>query len=164
LAKKDLSLLALMYGDVYVARIAMGANDLQTVRAILEAEAYDGPTINIAYSHCIAHGIDMARGMVNQKIAVETGYWPLFRYNPALKLEGKNPFQLDSKAPKAPFYEFAELETRFKMLQKSHPDRARDLMKLAQEDIWTRWNMYEKLAQGKEVREVVTPLQPEPKA
>jgi pyruvate-ferredoxin/flavodoxin oxidoreductase len=147
-AKKDLALLALTYGNVYVARVAMGANDAQTVRAFIEAEAYDGPSIIIAYSHCIAHGIDMGRGMHNQKMAVETGYWPLFRYNPALELEGKNPFKLDSKAPKRPLREFMALETRFKVLEKSHPDRAKELQEEAQGDVKTRWKIYSALVAG----------------
>jgi pyruvate-ferredoxin/flavodoxin oxidoreductase len=145
-AKKDLALMAMMYGNVYVARVAMGSNDAQTVRAFIEAEAYDGPSIIIAYSHCIAHGIDMARGMTNQKLAVETGYWPLFRFNPELTKEGKNPLKLDSKPPKTPLAEFASLETRFVVLTKSHPERARELMKLAEGDIKARWEMYEQLA------------------
>ncbi len=146
-AKKDLSMMAMMYNNVYVARVAMGSNDAQTVRAFIEAEAYDGPSIIIAYSHCIAHGIDMARGMTNQKLAVETGYWPLFRYNPALIAEGKNPFKLDSKAPKGALADFASLETRFNVLMKSNPDRAKELMKLAEADIQTRWALYEQFAQ-----------------
>jgi pyruvate-ferredoxin/flavodoxin oxidoreductase len=145
-AKKDLSLLAMMYNNVYVARVAMGANDAQTVRAFIEAEAYDGPSIIVAYSHCIAHGIDMARGMSNQKLAVDTGYFPIFRYNPALLKEGKNPFKLDSKAPKAALGEFMSLETRFNMLSKTHPDRAKELFKLAEEDIKVRWAIYEQFA------------------
>jgi pyruvate-ferredoxin/flavodoxin oxidoreductase len=140
--KKDLALLAMTYGNVYVARIAMGANDAQTVKAFLEAEAYDGPSIILAYSHCIAHGIDMGRGMNNQKIAVETGYWPLFRYNPDLQKEAKNPFKLDSKAPKLPLQEFTRLETRFKVLEKTHPERAKMLQQLAQGDIERRWDSY----------------------
>ena len=145
MGKKDLAMLAMTYGDVYVARVAMGANDAQTVRAFLEAEAYDGPSIIIAYSHCIAHGIDMGRGMNNQRIAVETGYWPLFRYNPRNIEEGKNPFKLDSKAPKLPLQDFTNLETRFKILEKSHPDRAKVLLKLAQGDIDRRWEQYSNL-------------------
>ncbi len=145
-AKKDLAYLAMAYRNVYVARIAMGANDAQTVRAILEAEAYDGPSIIIAYSHCIAHGIDMALGMRNQKVAVESGYWPLFRYNPMLELEGKHPFKLDSRPPKVPVQEFMSLETRFKSLEKSHPGRAKELAKLAQEDADFRWALYEQLS------------------
>jgi pyruvate-ferredoxin/flavodoxin oxidoreductase len=145
-AKKDLALLAMTYGNVYVAKVAMGSSDTQTVRAFLEAEAYDGPSIIIAYAHCIAHGIDMGKGMQNQKLAVETGYWPLFRYNPELTKEGKNPFKLDSKEPKLPLREFTKLETRFKMLEKSDPERAKELAVLAQEDVLARWKMYEHLA------------------
>jgi pyruvate-ferredoxin/flavodoxin oxidoreductase len=145
-AKKDLALMSMIYNNVYVARVAMGANDAQTVRAFIEAEAYDGPSIIVAYSHCIAHGIDMARGMTNQKIAVETGYFPLFRYNPDLIKEGKNPFKLDSKAPKGALSEFTSMETRFNVLTKTHPDRAKELLKLAEEDIKVRWAIYEQFA------------------
>ncbi len=144
--KKDLGLIAMTYGNVYVARVAMGANDAQTVRAILEAEAYDGPSLIIAYSHCIAHGINMAKGMANQKLAVDTGYWPLFRYNPMLEKEGKHPFKLDSKAPKLPLKEFMGLEVRFNMLDKTYPERAKELLTLAQEDVNIRWGIYESLA------------------
>lgn len=143
--KKDLALLAVSYGNIYVARVAMGASDVQTVRAFMEAEAYDGPSIIIAYSHCIAHGIDMGRGMSNQKAAVESGYWPLFRFNPALAKEGQNPFKLDSKAPKISLKEYAYMETRYKMLTKSHPDDAEKLIKLAQEDVNEKWAIYENL-------------------
>ncbi|HTY38023.1 MAG TPA: pyruvate:ferredoxin (flavodoxin) oxidoreductase [Bacteroidota bacterium] len=146
--KKDLALMALTYGNVYVAKVAMGANDAQTVRAFLEAEAYDGPSLIIAYSHCIAHGIDMARGMTNQKLAVETGYFPLFRYNPLWVKEGKNPMKLDSKAPKGPLTDFTSLETRFNMLEKIYPERAKALMVEAAEDVKSRWAMYEQLAGG----------------
>jgi pyruvate-ferredoxin/flavodoxin oxidoreductase len=144
--KKDLAMIAMSYGNVYVAKVAMGSNDAQTIRAFLEAEAYDGPSIIIAYSHCIAHGIDMARGMTNQKLAVETGYWQLFRYNPLLAREGKNPFKLDSKPPSKPLKEFTSLETRFRMLEKSHPERAKELGVLAQADVKERWALYEQYA------------------
>lgn len=149
-AKKDLALMALSYGNVYVARVAMGANDAQTVRAFLEAESYEGPSLIIAYSHCIEHGIDMSKGMHNQKLAVDTGYWPLFRYNPKLLAEGKNPMKLDSKPPKLPFTEFASVEQRFKILQKINPARAKELLNLEQEDIERRWKQYELLAQDEE--------------
>jgi pyruvate-ferredoxin/flavodoxin oxidoreductase len=155
--KKDLALMAVMYENVYVAKIAMGASDAQTVRAIMEAEAYDGPSLIIAYSHCIAHGIDMARGMTNQKLAVDTGYFPLFRYNPTLAAEGKNPFKLDSKAPKLPLSDFTSLETRFNMLEKIYPERARDLNKLAAEDIRSRWAMLVQLAGGDGEKEKTPP-------
>jgi pyruvate-ferredoxin/flavodoxin oxidoreductase len=100
--KKDLGAMAMMYGNVYVAHIAMGSNDAHTVKAFIEAEAWEGPSIIIAYSHCIAHGYDMMYGLEQQKLAVNSGHWPLWRYNPALALEGKNPFKLDSKAPSVP--------------------------------------------------------------
>jgi pyruvate-ferredoxin/flavodoxin oxidoreductase len=146
--KKDLALLAMTYGNVYVAKVAMGANDTQCIRAFLEAEAHDGPSIIIAYSHCIAHGINMAKGMTNQKLAVETGYWPIFRYNPAMAAKGENPFKLDCKPPKLPLREFTQLETRFKMLEKSRPERAKELAALAQEDVTVRWKVYEHFAAG----------------
>lgn len=142
-AKKDLALQAVQYGNVYVARIAMGAKDVQTLKAIQEAEAYDGPSIIIAYSHCIAHGIDMKNGLNQQKLAVESGHWPLFRYNPMLISEGKNPFQLDSKAPSIPFDEYAMRETRYAMLHKFEPKHAKELMKQAQENIKNHWRIYE---------------------
>jgi len=147
-AKKDLALLAMTYGNVYVAKVAMGGNDTQTVRAFVEAEAFNGPSLIIAYSHCIAHGINMAKGMKNQKLAVETGYWPLFHYNPELEHGGKNPFVLDSKTPKLPIREFTQLETRFKMLEKSHPDRAKALGDLAQQDVSAHWKIYEQMSRA----------------
>jgi len=145
-AKKDLGLMAMSYGNVYVAKIAMGANDQHTLRAILEAEAYDGPSLIIAYSHCIAHGINMGKGMQNQKAAVDTGYWQLYRYNPELADEGKNPFKLDSKGLKMPLKDYAYMETRYKMLTKSHPKIAEQLIKEAQEDVTNKWKEYERLA------------------
>jgi len=155
--KKDLALLAMTYGNVYVAKVAMGSNDLHTVKAFLEAEAYDGPSLIIAYSHCIAHGINMGLGMQNQKMAVDTGYWQLFRYNPMLEAKGENPFKLDSKPPKLPLREFTQLETRFKMLEKSQPERAKQLAALAQEDVSMRWKMYEHLAQPSSGKKETTP-------
>jgi pyruvate-ferredoxin/flavodoxin oxidoreductase len=145
-AKKDLGLIAMTYGNVYVATVAMGANDMQTIKAILEAEAYDGPSLIIAYAHCIAHGINMEKGMVNQKAAVESGHWPLYRYNPMLEAEGKKPFKLDSKAPKIKFSDYAYLETRYKMLTKSDPEAAKQLMELAQVDVNKRWEVLEEMA------------------
>jgi pyruvate-ferredoxin/flavodoxin oxidoreductase len=146
LPKKDLGLLAVTYGNIYVARVAMGANDNQTVKAFLEAEAYDGPSIIIAYSHCIAHGFNMVEGMAHQKEAVECGAWPLFRYNPDLALTGKNPLRLDSKEPKLAFADYALKETRFKMLTKSNPGASKRLMEAAQKEIVQRWQVYENLA------------------
>jgi pyruvate-ferredoxin/flavodoxin oxidoreductase len=146
LKRKDLGRLAMSYGNVYVAQIAMGSSDAQTVKAIIEAEAYDGPSIIIAYSHCIAHGINMQHGLDQQKLAVESGYWPLYRYHPDLIAEGKNPFTLDSKAPKIPLRNFAYNETRYKMLTKTHPEVAKRLIELAQEDVNEKWDYYSGLA------------------
>ncbi len=145
-AKKDLAMMAMNYGNVYVAKVAMGANDAQTIRAFLEAEAYNGPSLIIAYSHCIAHGINMAKGMESQKLAVESGYWPLFRYNPDSLKEGKNPLKLDSKAPKIKLEDYIYKETRYKMLTKSHPAEAQHLLSAAQEDVLMRWKIYEQMA------------------
>ncbi|MCP4593860.1 MAG: pyruvate:ferredoxin (flavodoxin) oxidoreductase [bacterium] len=146
LAKKDLGMMAMAYGSVYVAQIAMGANDAQTVKAFVEAEAYDGPSIIIAYSHCIAHGINMRTGLTNQKAAVQCGYWPLYRFNPALIAEGKNPLKLESKAPTIPFEKYAYSEARYKMLVKSDPERAKKLLAQAQEVVLSRFHQYEELA------------------
>ena len=145
-AKKDLGMMAMTYGNVYVAKVAMGANDQHTLRAFLEAEAYDGPSLIIAYSHCIAHGINMGTAMQNQKAAVDSGHWPLFRYHPDLEKEGKNPFKLDSKGLKIPLKDYAYMETRYKMLTKSHPAEAAVLIKEAQEDVVRKWKEYERLA------------------
>jgi pyruvate-ferredoxin/flavodoxin oxidoreductase len=139
-------MIAMAYGHVYVAQIAMGANDLQTVKAFLEAEAYDGPSLIIAYSHCIAHGIDMARGLVNQQNIVNCGAWPLYRYNPMLAKEGKNPLVLDSKPPKIKVADWAYTETRFKVLTKMNPEHAAKLMAEAQVDTDARWKLYEQMA------------------
>ena len=146
LAKKDLALIAMTYGNIYVARIALGANDSQTIKAFMEAEAYPGPSLIIAYSHCIQQGIDNAQGLDQQKLAVMAGYWPLFRYNPALAKEGRNPLQLDSKAPSIPLEKYAYNETRYTMLVQSDEEAAERLLKLAQEDVEKSWNMYQQLA------------------
>jgi pyruvate-ferredoxin/flavodoxin oxidoreductase len=146
--KKDLGMTAIRYGDVYIAQIAMGANDVQTVKAFLEAEAHPGPSLIIAYSQCIAHGIDMAKGMTQQKLAVESGHWPLYRFNPALETEGKNPFQLDSKDPKIPLQEYIYTEGRYRMLQRSDPEAAKTLLAHAQASVNHRWQQYKKLAAG----------------
>jgi pyruvate-ferredoxin/flavodoxin oxidoreductase len=144
--KKDLALLAMSYGNVYVARVAMGANDSQTVQAFIEAEQYDGPSLIIAYSHCIAHGINMTKGMEQQKLAVNSGYWPMFRYNPMAIAGGKPPLHLDSRPPSIPLKDYMYRETRFKMLTKSNPVEAGRLLQLAQQDVQSRWQMYEHLA------------------
>jgi pyruvate-ferredoxin/flavodoxin oxidoreductase len=146
ISKKDLGLHAINYGTVYVASVALGANDAQTNRAFLEAESFDGPSIILAYSHCIAHGIDMTRGMQQQKAAVDSGHWLLYRYDPRLAAQGKNPLMLDSKAPSMPIKDYAYSETRFKMLTLSKPEDAQRLLKLAQEDALARYNYYQQLA------------------
>jgi pyruvate-ferredoxin/flavodoxin oxidoreductase len=140
--KKDLAMEALSYGYVYVAKVAMGGNDAHTVNAFLEAEAHNGPSIIIAYSHCIAHGFDMAMGLNQQKNAVLSGYWPLMRYNPSLRAQGKNPFLLDSKAPSIPFRQYAYNEARYTMLVRSNPIAARELLKTAQDDVERQWRVY----------------------
>jgi pyruvate-ferredoxin/flavodoxin oxidoreductase len=141
--KKDLAMEAISYGSVYVARVAMGGSDTHTVKAFREAEAYPGPSLIIAYSHCIAHGYDMAFGLNQQKSAVLSGYWPLIRYNPQLREQGKNPFQLDSKAPSIPLKKYMYEEARYSMLARSHPDHARELLRMAQDDVERQWRVYE---------------------
>ncbi|MBI5085046.1 MAG: pyruvate:ferredoxin (flavodoxin) oxidoreductase [Acidobacteria bacterium] len=145
-AKKDLAMMAVAYGNCYVARVAMGSSDMQTVKAFLEAEKWDGPAIIIAYSHCIAHGYDMRYGLEQQKLAVQTGHWPMFRFNPALAAEGKNPFVLDCKAPSLPLDKYIYNETRYTMLVHSRPDDARRLLAEAQADVMNRWRIYEQMA------------------
>jgi pyruvate-ferredoxin/flavodoxin oxidoreductase len=154
--KKDLALIAMSYGSVYVAKIAMGSSDMHTVKAFNEAEAYDGPSLIIAYSHCIAHGYDMSYGMEQQKKAVNSGHWPLFRYNPDLVAQNKNPFQLDSKAPTISLKDYIYNETRYTMLAKSDPEQAQKLYQLAQEDVVAKWKLYEHMSQqaGNAVEEV----------
>lgn len=145
-AKKDLALLAMGYGHVYVARVAMGAGDQQTIKAFLEAEAHNGPSLILAYSHCIAHGYDLALGMEQQKKAVQSGHWPLMRYNPALATEGKNPLVLDSKAPSLPLRQYIQNEMRYRMLMMSKPEVAQELITKAQDNVIERWRFYEKMA------------------
>jgi pyruvate-ferredoxin/flavodoxin oxidoreductase len=145
-SKKDLGLHAMNYGSVYVAAVALGANDAQTIRAFLDAESYDGPSIIVAYSHCIAHGIDMSRAMQQQKAAVNSGYWLLYRYDPRLSEQGKNPLILDSKPPAIPIKDYAYAETRYKMLTLSNPEEAKRLLVLAQSDIKSRHQFYQQLA------------------
>ena len=144
--KKDLGLIAMSYGNIYVAHVAMGARDEHTLRAFLEAEAYDGPSLIIAYSHCIAHGIDMETGMKDQKAIVESGQWLLYRYHPDRAAQGENPLMLDSRPAKIPVKEFMDMENRFKMLNFSKPDVAKELAALAQEDVDRNWAFYEYMA------------------
>jgi pyruvate-ferredoxin/flavodoxin oxidoreductase len=149
-AKKDLARIAMTYGNVYVASVAMGAKDEHTLRVFLEAEAYDGPSLIIAYSHCIAHGINMTTAMQDQKTAVLTGYWPLFRYNPQLAKQGQNPLQLDSASPKVALKDFTDLENRFKMLTKINPGVAQALAVQAQNDVNERWQVLQRMAATKQ--------------
>jgi len=144
--KKDLAMMAVSYGSVYVARVAMGSSDMHTLKAFQEAEAFHGPSLIIAYSHCIAHGYDLAFGMEQQKAAVNSGYWPLFRFNPDLVAQNKNPFQLDSRAPSITLKEYIYNETRYTMLVKSNPEEAKKLLVLAQEDVNTHWKLYDYMA------------------
>ncbi len=146
LPKKDLGLIAMSYGHIYVASVAYGANDLQAVKAFMEAEAYDGPSLILAYSHCIAHGIEMKTGTDNQERAVQSGHWPLYRFNPALAQKGENPLKLDSKAPKISLEDFLYSETRFKMLTKSKPEVAKALLQTASEHVQKKWSYLEQLS------------------
>jgi pyruvate-ferredoxin/flavodoxin oxidoreductase len=149
--KKDLAMMAVTYGSVYVAKVAMGASDIQTVRAFLEAEAYPGPSLIIAYSPCISHGIDMMKGLEQQRLATASGAWPLYRYNPLLKEEGKNPLQLDSKAPSVPLKDYIYNETRYTMLQRSKPEAAEMFLEHAQQFVLDKWQELEQLAQAEVV-------------
>ena len=144
-AKKDLGAIARSYGNVYVAQVSMGANDLQTTKALLEADAWPGPSLVIAYSTCIAHGIDMSKSMTHQKDAVKSGYWPLYRFHPS-EIDGGHPFKLDSSTPSIPIAAFVATETRFAVLQRTQPERAAELAALAQADADERWRYYEQLA------------------
>ncbi len=147
LPRKDLGRLAMTYGYVYVASVAMGANDQQTLRAILEAEAYEGPSLVIAYSHCIAHGFDLKKGLDQQKLAVLSGIWPLYRFNPDQIDKGENPLSLDYKEPSITVDEYAYNETRFRMLTQSNEERAEVLMNLANIDVKRTWRIYQSMSQ-----------------
>jgi pyruvate-ferredoxin/flavodoxin oxidoreductase len=145
-ARKDMALQAIAYGNIYVAQIAMGANPQQTLQAFREAEAYPGPSLILAYCHCIAHGIDMRLGMKQQDLAVASGYWPLFRYNPSLRDLGRNPFELDSPRPTIRFRDFAYNETRYRALAQSRPEEAEVLMAAAQAALEEKYRSYEEMA------------------
>jgi len=144
--KKDLALQAIAYGNVYVARVAMGADPQQTLRAFREAEAYDGPSLLIAYSHCIAHGIEMQNGLDQQYRAVASGYWPLVRYDPIVRAAGGNPFLLDSPRPRIPLADYPSRELRYRTLANTHPAEAERLHGLAEEAVAQRWEVYEEMA------------------
>ena len=139
-------MIAMAYGNVYVAQIAMGANPVQAVKAFREAESYRGVSLILAYAHCMAHGVNMTTGMAHQKEAVQCGFWPLYRYDPRDAHEGGAPFKLDSRKPAAPFKDFAMQEARFAMLARSNPKRAEQLFELAQRDIDDQWHYYEQMA------------------
>jgi len=141
-SRKDLAMEAVSYGSVYVAQVAMGGNDSHVVKAFQEAEAHEGPSLIIAYASCIAHGYDLVHGLEQQKLAVQSGYWPLMRYNPALRLDGKNPFQLDSRAPSIRLKEYAYREARYTMLARSNPELAAELLRDAQDDVERQWRVY----------------------
>jgi pyruvate-ferredoxin/flavodoxin oxidoreductase len=143
---KDLGMMAMAYGHVYVASVAFGAKDSQTVRAFLEAESYDGPSIIIAYSHCIAHGYNLSDGLDHQTAAVECGAWPMYRFDPRRTAMGENPLKLDSRAPKISFDEYALSETRFRMLMKTNPERSKRLLEEAQRVVQAKYDMYQQLA------------------
>ncbi|MBN2646137.1 MAG: pyruvate:ferredoxin (flavodoxin) oxidoreductase, partial [Desulfuromonadaceae bacterium] len=145
MGKKDLGMISMTYGNIYVAKVSM-ANPAQCVKAFLEAEAYDGPSIILAYSHCIAHGIDMTTAVDECKKAVNSGHWPLFRFDPRLASQGKNPLQLDSKDPSISFEDYAYGENRFRVLKKSQPEVADRLMKQASKETAERYDLYKKLA------------------
>jgi len=145
--KKDIALQAIAYGNVYVARVAMGANPQQTLQALREADAYPGTSLIIAYCHCIAHGIDMEKGMEQQNLAVHTGYWPLLRYNPILQEQGQPAFMLDSARPTRSLTDYTDNELRYRMLHTTNPDEADELMRLAQLSVSKRWHLYEQMAE-----------------
>jgi pyruvate-ferredoxin/flavodoxin oxidoreductase len=158
-SKKDLAMEAVAYGSVYVARVAMGSNDSHTVKAFQEAEAWPGPAIIIAYSACIAHGYDLSQGLDHQKAAVNSGYWPLMRYNPAVREEGKNPFFLDSRPPSIPLKDYIYNESRYTMLQRAHPDTAAELLIEATDDVERTWRVYSARASmpGREASPNISP-------
>jgi pyruvate-ferredoxin/flavodoxin oxidoreductase len=147
-AKKDLALQAISYGSVYVARVAMGANPQQSLLALREAEAYPGTSLILAYSHCIAHGINMQQGLKQQDMAVASGHWPLIRYNPTLRQTDRNPFVLDSPRPTLKLKDYAFNELRYKMLSRAHPEESEHLMQLAQQVVNQKWEIYEEMASG----------------
>jgi pyruvate-ferredoxin/flavodoxin oxidoreductase len=144
--KKDLAMQAMSYGNVYVARVAFGANPQQTLLAMREAEAYEGPSLILAYSHCIAHGYDLKDGLDQQHKAVASAHWPLLRYNPILRKKNQNPFVLDSPRPTIKLKDYTYNEARYQILSITNPEEADKLMKLAQEQVNLKWKTYEELA------------------
>jgi Pyruvate:ferredoxin oxidoreductase and related 2-oxoacid:ferredoxin oxidoreductases, beta subunit len=146
IAPKDLGIMAMGYGHVYVARIAIGAKDSQAVKAFVEAESWRGPSLILAYSHCIAHGYDMSRGPQQQKLAVDSGFWPLYRFDPRRRKLGLPPLQLDSGAPKVRLIDYMRNETRFRMAERTDPERFKRLLDAAQKQVSSHFSVYEQLA------------------
>ncbi|HEX9082007.1 MAG TPA: thiamine pyrophosphate-dependent enzyme, partial [Holophagaceae bacterium] len=144
--KKDLGMIAMTYGGIYVAKVAFGARDNQTLKAFLEAESYAGPSLIIAYSHCIAHGYDLAMGAEQQKLAVDSGHWPLFRFDPRRLAQGENPLQVDSGAPKVALGQYVRNETRYRMIEQAHPETFKQLLETSQQEVTSRYSVYEQLA------------------
>jgi pyruvate-ferredoxin/flavodoxin oxidoreductase len=144
--KKYIGMIMATYGNIYVAQIAFGANPAQAVKAFLEAEAYDGPSLVVAYSTCTGHGIDMSKGIESQKKAVACGHWPLYRYNPNLRAQGKNPLVIDSKEPSLPVAEYIYSENRYRMLRTANPDLAARLLQRTEEDVKRRWEFLKHVA------------------
>jgi pyruvate-ferredoxin/flavodoxin oxidoreductase len=147
IGKKDLGMIAVDYGNVYVAQVAMGANPLQTLKAFQEAESYTGPSLILAYSHCIAHGYDLTHGLDQQKLAVDTGYWPLLRYDPRLAGSAAGPLRIDSPAPREDLAHYLEREGRFQSVKQQNPDRYRSLLAEAEEGIRHRYSLYTKISE-----------------
>jgi pyruvate-ferredoxin/flavodoxin oxidoreductase len=150
--KKDLGLIAMSYGYVYVAKVALGSDPMQVIKAIKEAESYDGPSLVIAYTHCIAHGIDMTKGLDEQKNAVNSGHWPLYRFNPANEAQGKNPLTVDSKAPSISLADYIYNENRYKVLQKSNPELAKKYLDMAQKKVIDQYAHYKHMSE-REIKE-----------
>jgi pyruvate-ferredoxin/flavodoxin oxidoreductase len=145
--KKDLGMMAMSYGNVYVARVAFGSKDAQTVRAFVEAEAFPGPSLIIAYSHCIAHGYDLSKGCEQQKLAVDSGYWSLYRFDPRRIAAGESPLKLDSGEPKIDLATYIRNETRFRMVEQQNPAHFKKLLAAAQQEVTSRFAVYQQLAQ-----------------
>ena len=162
--KKDLAMMAMAYENVYVAQVAFGAKDVQTIRAFLEAESYPGPSVIIAYSPCIAHGVDLANNLRQQDLAVNSGHWALFRYDPRRAAKGENPLHIDCKPPSIPYRDFISTETRFSVLNRTHPEAAERFLRLAQKHVQTRFSLYEQLAQLAVQKAPATGSDPKPEA
>ena len=145
-AKKDLGMIAMSYGSIYVAKVAFGSKDTQTVKALQEAESFHGSSLVLAYSHCIAHGFDLQFGLEQQKLAVDSGHWPLYRFDPRLALAGRPPLQMDSMAPRSKLISYVKNEQRYRMVEQSNPEYFKKLMTQAQFDVTKRWMLYEQMS------------------